>query len=55
MTSLQELRSVRRSHLLFVFQLFGQYIMEDSGESDVFSERDEWSVSSDSYDDSHKV
>ena len=24
--------------------------MEDSGESDVFSERDEWSVSSDSYD-----
>ena len=33
-TLLQELRSVRRSHL----------------ESDVFSERDEWSVSSDSYD-----
>ena len=24
--------------------------MEDSGKSDVFSERDEWSVSSDSYD-----
>ena len=39
-----------RSHLRFVGQLFGQYFMEDSGESDVFSERDERSVASDSYD-----
>ena len=49
-----------RSHLRFVCQRFGQYFMEDSGESDVFSERDERSdvfserdersVASDSYD-----
>ena len=39
-----------RSHLWFVFQLFGQYFMEDSGESAVSSERDERSVPSDSYD-----
>ena len=39
-----------RSHLWFVFQLFGQYFMEDSGKSDVFSKRDERSVASDSYD-----
>ena len=39
-----------RSHLRFVCQLFGQYFVEDSGESDVFSERDERSVASDSYD-----
>ena len=38
------------SHLRFVFQLFSQYFMEDSGESGEFSERDERSVASDSYD-----
>ena len=42
--------SVRTYPSSVVFQLFGQYFMEDSGESDVFSEKDEPCIASDSYD-----